>query len=48
MPTERKVLGICLSNADFIRRLNSGFDNFRFLNQHDGCNIRRGAYNFLE
>jgi hypothetical protein len=48
MTTERKVLGICLSNADFIRCLNSGVDNFRSLNKHGGCKVCRGAYNFFE
>jgi hypothetical protein len=48
MTTERKVLGICLSNADFIRRLNAGVDNFRSLNQHGGCKVCLGAYSFLE
>jgi len=47
MTTERKVLGVWVQNADFIRRLNSGVDNCRSLNQHGGCEVCRGAYNFF-
>jgi hypothetical protein len=48
LTTEWKVLGICFLNADFIRLLGSGLDNFTALDQQGNYKVCRVAYDFLE